>query len=64
MTNIAGSQQRFVDNVFYPEKERLMQGNDSVDAGKYDTMESYNAIRMRRGNNASFTRQARGLGWL
>lgn len=45
---LSSSYSRFDDSVFYPEKERLMKGNDSVSPDKYDVIQGYKYTRAKR----------------
>ena len=58
---ISSSYSRFDDHLFYPEKERLMKGNDSVSPDKYDPLVALKATQARKRNFASFPKENRNL---
>lgn len=58
---LSSSFSRFNDSVYYPEKERLMQGNDSVSPVKYDPLAAYKLIRSNKTDHISFTKDNRKL---
>ena len=61
MMKLTQSFSRFKDSSYYPEKERLLKGTNSVSPDKYDPIPAYKAIRVRRGYQAKFSKQNRGL---